>query len=245
MYSPRRSRLQSTGFRLLLTSVLLSSAVLYTIYTTAGNGLLNTADAPLRSWQLEAIAQCQAIQTLPGPGPDFHGRQQSDRFVEGTNPVLIKNARIWTGAHNGTEILKNTDILLHQGLIQRVGHLGAGVELEAFLAPAYRDKLVKIDAKGAWVTPGIVDVHSHAGVGSAPELSGANDGNSDNGNIQPWLRSVDGINTHDDAYQLGIAGGVTTALVLPGSADAIGALFTLASLKNGLTPLNLKAARHS
>lgn len=38
----------------------------------------------------------------------------------------------------------------------------------------------------------------------------------------PWMRSLDGLNTHDDSYQLSVAGGVTTSLVLPGSADAIG-----------------------
>lgn len=36
------------------------------------------------------------------------------------------------------------------------------------------------------------------------------------------MRSIDGLNTHDDSYLLSISGGVTTALVLPGSADAIG-----------------------
>jgi hypothetical protein len=40
--------------------------------------------------------------------------------------------------------------------------------------------------------------------------------------VLPWLRSLDGLNTHDDAYKLSISGGVTTANVLPGSADAIG-----------------------
>lgn len=36
------------------------------------------------------------------------------------------------------------------------------------------------------------------------------------------MRSLDGLNTHDDSYALSISGGVTTSLVLPGSADAIG-----------------------
>ena len=40
--------------------------------------------------------------------------------------------------------------------------------------------------------------------------------------ILPFLRSIDGLNTHDQAYNLTIAGGVTTALVLPGSANNIG-----------------------
>lgn len=38
----------------------------------------------------------------------------------------------------------------------------------------------------------------------------------------PWLRSLDGLNTHDEAYKLTVSGGVTTGNVLPGSADAIG-----------------------
>ena len=44
----------------------------------------------------------------------------------------------------------------------------------------------------------IVDLHSHMGVGSSPGLSGAQDTNSRKGITQPWLRSLDGLNTHDD-----------------------------------------------
>ena len=73
----------------------------------------------------------------------------------------------------------------------------------------------------------IVDMHSHIGVDSLPNLSGANDGNSLLGIAQPWLRSLDGLNTHDEAYTLSIAGGVTTANILPGSANAIGEIFYL------------------
>lgn len=55
-----------------------------------------------------------------------------------------------------------------------------------------------------------------------PHLDGASDGNSLLGIVQPFLRSLDAINTHDAAYKLGVAGGVGTALILPGSANAIG-----------------------
>ena len=71
-------------------------------------------------------------------------------------------------------------------------------------------------------TDSIVDLHSHIGDGPSPELDGSDDTNSLHGTIQPWLRALDGLNTHDDSYALSIAGGVTTALVLPGSANAIG-----------------------
>lgn len=65
-------------------------------------------------------------------------------------------------------------------------------------------------------------MHSHLGVDSAPELQGADDTNSLKGVVLPWLRSLDGLNTHDEAYRLSVSGGVTTSNVLPGSADAIG-----------------------
>ncbi|KAF8967351.1 hypothetical protein BDZ97DRAFT_1938242 [Flammula alnicola] len=83
-------------------------------------------------------------------------------------------------------------------------------------------KLRVQDVGGKWVTPGLVDLHSHIGVYSSPALSGASDGNSRKSPILPWLRSIDGLNTHDASYELAIAGGVTTAQVLPGSANNMG-----------------------
>ncbi|KAF7969722.1 hypothetical protein HWV62_26130 [Athelia sp. TMB] len=87
----------------------------------------------------------------------------------------------------------------------------------------------------------IVDLHSHLGVQAAPlvgnlcytddlfmylaplpQLRGIEDGNSLKGPILPWLRSIDGLNTHDEAFSLAAAGGVTTSLILPGSANAVG-----------------------
>jgi len=67
-----------------------------------------------------------------------------------------------------------------------------------------------------------VDMHSHLGDASSPALDGAEDDNSGKGPIVPWMRSLDGLNTHDDAFRLSISGGVTTSLILPGSANAIG-----------------------
>ena len=68
----------------------------------------------------------------------------------------------------------------------------------------------------------IVDLHSHLCVFSVPKLDGTLDVNSLKGITQSWLRSIDGLNTHDDAYRLCISGGVTSGLVLPGSANDIG-----------------------
>ena len=78
-------------------------------------------------------------------------------------------------------------------------------------------------------------MHSHLGDASSPELSGAGDDNSIKGPIVPWMRSLDGLNTHDDAFRLSISGGVTTSLILPGSANAIG-LYYLVIIRFNFDP---------
>ena len=71
-------------------------------------------------------------------------------------------------------------------------------------------------------------MHSHLGDAPSPGLDGAEDDNSLKGPIVPWMRSLDGLNTHDDAFRLSISGGVTTSLILPGSANAIGSCYLVA-----------------
>lgn len=163
----------------------------------------------------EVLRQCHGLKARVETS-DIIQRTRSDRFEKGTRPVLIQNARIWTGKRNGTDIFRG-DVLLENGLIKSVGHLSKGDLLNTHVG-----SLRVFDANGAWLTPGIVDVHSHVGVYSIPTLKGSLDDNSLRGIVQPWLRALDGLNTHDDSYPLSIAGGVTTSLVLPGSANAIG-----------------------
>ncbi len=179
----------------------------------------------------ETLQKCRQLDMTPGPPPEFWSRTESDRYVEGTKPVYIKNATIWTGGVDGLEVIRG-DLLLARGLIQQVGSISASA-LEQY------SDLVEYDADGAWVSPGyasalffvfdlfrrilsIFDLHSHMGVYSLPELDGASDGNSFKGDMQPWLRSLDGLNTHDMSYEAVVAGGVTTGVILPGSANGIG-----------------------
>src|ERR1700734_442650 len=132
-----------------------------------------------------AVSRCQQLRLKAGPSPTFYDRTHSDRYVPGTKPVLIKHARIWTGRKNGTEVVRG-DILLDKGLIKAVGNVPRSA------LNVFKDDPVIIDAKNAWVTPGIVDIHSHIGNGAAPELAGASeDYNSDLGNIQVKFDVVD------------------------------------------------------
>jgi len=101
----------------------------------------------------EIQARCRALNTKPGPPSDFYNRTVSDRFVEGTKRVWIRNATIWTGHLQGLEIVMG-DVFLVNGIIKAVGH----VDLQS-MGLNDRDKVEILDAHGAYVTPGYVFCH--------------------------------------------------------------------------------------
>ena len=120
-----------------------------------------------RREELRAI--CKSIRTPAGPPKTCAKRTESDRFVPGTRPVLLRNGMIWTGARNGTEIVYG-DVLLDKGLVLAVGYIPPSL-LDG-ISQAGTNEIRVEDLGGAWVTPGLVDLHSHLGVLSAPYLSG-------------------------------------------------------------------------
>lgn len=102
------------------------------------------------------LEQCKYIATRPGPPSDFHTREISDRFEHGNRAVLLRNARMWTGSKGGKEVLEG-DLLMDKGLIKSVGKGDTRL-----LATLTKNKEVdEVDVKGLWVTPGVVDGHSH------------------------------------------------------------------------------------
>ncbi|KAL6308850.1 hypothetical protein BKA93DRAFT_481716 [Sparassis latifolia] len=214
MLDPGKSFRASTGrFRRIFLPILLALGVLTLLSQHLSVFIYNerpVSHIPLHA--AEIVQKCRALEVKPGPPEAFYERSQSDRFQPGTRPVVIRNATLWTGRWKGFEVIKG-DLLLGEGLIKSVGRVAP--------QDAYEDAVV-IDAHGSWVTPGLVDAHAHLGVLPSPLLAGANDGGSTHGTVQPWLRSLDGLNTHDDGYLHSMAGGVTTTLILPGSGNAIG-----------------------
>jgi imidazolonepropionase-like amidohydrolase len=124
--------------------------------------------------------------------------------------ILIRNATVLTAAR-GT--LENTDILIQNGKIARVGkNLRAAANART------------IDATGKFVTPGIIDAHSHSMLDAINEFSFS---------VTSMTQIRDVLNPEDIAIYRALAGGVTTALLLHGSANAIGGQSTTVKFKYG------------
>ena len=123
--------------------------------------------------------------------------------------VLIKNATVLTASRGK---LENTDILIRGGKIARIGkNLPAGTARV-------------IDATGKFVTPGIIDAHSHT------MMNSVNEGTL---SVTSMTRIRDVLNPTDVAIYRGLAGGVTSALLLHGSANAIGGQSSTVKFKFG------------
>jgi imidazolonepropionase-like amidohydrolase len=79
-----------------------------------------------------------------------------------------------------------------------------------------------IDVSGKVIIPGLVDTHSHIGIWSRPHVPANNDGNEGSGAVQGGLRALDAIQPDDPGIKMAVAGGVTTANIMPGSGNVIG-----------------------
>ncbi|MFU8764812.1 MAG: amidohydrolase, partial [Haliea sp.] len=123
------------------------------------------------------------------------------------SPALLRNATVLTG---DGQRLENTDLLIADGIIQWLGSgdVPAGTQ--------------EIDASGRWVTPGLIDVHSHLGVYPSPEVDAHSDGNELTSPATPDVWAEHSIWTQDPGFARALAGGVTSLLVLPGSGNLFG-----------------------
>jgi imidazolonepropionase-like amidohydrolase len=127
--------------------------------------------------------------------------------------VVIKNAIVMTAAHGN---IQNGSIYIKDGKIAAVG---ATVN-----APA---NAAVIDAGGKYLTPGIVDSHSHIALDD--------DVNEATSPVTPHMMMRDAFDYQDKAIYRALAGGVTTSLLLHGSANMIGGQAVVIKHKYGLT----------
>lgn len=79
-----------------------------------------------------------------------------------------------------------------------------------------------VDATGRWVLPGFVEAHGHLGVHEESEGWAGNDTNEMTGPNGAGLRAIDAINPEEEGFRDALVGGVTSAVIKPGSGNPIG-----------------------
>src|SRR6184192_2116346 len=182
----------------------------------------------LLSLLLALVSACASAggrtQATPGPAPAAAAATRPAAAEESTSvarpqypstyarhpnpPVVIRNATIMTAT--GQEI-PNGSILLKDG---RIVAVGAKVD-----APP---DAVAVDGTGKYVTPGLIDDHSHLGVYAAPGTDAESDGNEATNPVTAEVWAEHSFWPQDPQIPLAIAGGITTIQALPGSANLIG-----------------------
>lgn len=121
--------------------------------------------------------------------------------------TLLKGATVLTGSG---ERLDNADVYFADGKIVAVGS-----DLSA-------DGAAVVDASGKWITPGVIDVHSHLGVYPSPGTRSHSDGNEATAPVTSEVWAEHSVWPQDPGFVTALAGGVTSMQLLPGSANLIG-----------------------
>ena len=123
--------------------------------------------------------------------------------------LAIVGGTVLTGTDQRIE---NGVVLMSDGKVEAVGPADTPV-------PAgYR----VVDARGRFVTPGVIDVHSHLGVYPSPGVTGMSDGNEATSPNTAQVWAEHSIWPQDPGFNTARAGGVTTLQILPGSANLFG-----------------------
>ena len=141
-----------------------------------------------------------------------YGWEKEDLFD--SKNILIQNTTVWTCGHKG--ILEEVDILFENGKVKKIGY-----SLNS------EKGVMKIDGFGKHVTPGLIDCHSHSAAFSINEGSQS---------ITAEVRIQDVINSDDIAIYRELAGGLTMANILHGSANTIGGQNAVIKLRWGASP---------
>jgi imidazolonepropionase-like amidohydrolase len=109
--------------------------------------------------------------------------------------------------------IENGTVILADGKVQAVGGPGTPIP----------DGATRIDARGKWVTPGVIDVHSHLGDYPSPAVEAHSDGNEVTGPVRPEVWAEHSVWPQDPGFSRALVnGGVTTLEILPGSANLFG-----------------------
>ncbi len=127
-----------------------------------------------------------------------------------STPTVIRGATIYDG--EGGRIERGV-VFLSDGKVTRIGGPDTPVPADATV----------IDGTGKWVTPGIIDIHSHLGDYPSPAVEAHSDGNEATGPVRSEVWAEHSVWPQDPGFSRALVnGGVTALQVLPGSANLFG-----------------------
>ncbi len=154
-----------------------------------------------------------AISALVACGGGSSDADDSDPYASTYTPlpaddILYTNATLLTGTG---ERFSGASILLQEGVIKAIG--------PSIRAPS---GVASEDVGGRFITPGIIDVHSHLGVYPSPSVDAHDDGNEMTSPVTAKVWAEHSVWPQDPGFAAALAGGVTTLQILPGSANLIG-----------------------
>jgi len=159
------------------------------------------------------LSGCAALETKPAAAPAVRINEDPYPSTYVRYPgvlTVIRHATVFTG--DGQQI-NNGTVVFANGAIQAVG----GPELAS---PA---GATEIDGTGKFVTPGIIDIHSHLGVYPSPGVEANSDGNELTDPIHADVWAEHSVWPQDPGFSRALVnGGVTTMQILPGSGDLMG-----------------------
>lgn len=155
----------------------------------------------------DVLEFCKTSTIKPHYSPD-RKRINERNVLFNHESFLLSNATIIDG--DGT-ILKDMDILVKNSTIVRLGK-------KLLLTESY---FTFLDLNGSFVSPGLVDIHSHFGTRVQPQLKATEDTNEFLGPITPYVRAIDGLDPQDPELESLVASGVTSHLVLTGSRNLL------------------------
>jgi len=148
------------------------------------------------------LAACE--QGVDGDGPAPYSSRYKALPSEAT---ILKGATVLTGTG---ERLDNADVVMDGGKIIAVG---PGLDAAS---------MTVVDASGMWITPGVIDVHSHLGVYASPRVNAHSDGNEATAPNTAEVWAEHSVWPQDPGFVTALAGGVTSLQILPGSANLFG-----------------------
>lgn len=171
-----------------------------------------TSQNPHRGPSLSLIehgqSKCLANQQRPEVDYTLASKRLANLEKRLSKRLILRNVTLIDG---DGRVAEDMSLIMRGGIIEKI-------EKDSRIADTVLsedDKVMHLN--GRYLTPGLIEMHSHAGVRALPQLWASEDVTETSSPIAPWARAIDGYKSNDMAIDLIASGGVTTSLVLTGA----------------------------